>query len=166
MEIHEDTPGQISIEFPLGLALLVSLLFFICCFFCCCLHWDKLQSFFPSSWIINNDINPHVHSHIQPDFNFTSSHHKPGFPVLVITVIKIKKSLYIFVRKLMGFFCCVQMMKQNHVQSLPVLMPGDELPKFIAMECPCKPPNDEKITIHVQKTAPPEHLTVSVSNFC
>lgn len=35
-------------------------------------------------------------------------------------------------------------MKENHVQSLPVLMPGDMVPKFIALACPCKAPTDEK----------------------
>lgn len=75
MEI-EETP---YIGFPLGLALLVFLLFFICCFFCCCLYWDKLQFLFPSS-VVNVIINPQPR--IQPEF--ASSHHKPGFPVLVI----------------------------------------------------------------------------------
>ncbi|KAJ7958874.1 hydroxyproline-rich glycoprotein family protein [Quillaja saponaria] len=40
-------------------------------------------------------------------------------------------------------------MKQNQVQSLPVLMPGDEVPKFIAMACPCQPPVMDKLTIKV-----------------
>jgi len=48
----------------------------------------------------------------------------------------------------------VQMMKQNCGESLPVLMPGDEVPKFIALACPCQPPTNERITIHVHKTAP------------
>lgn len=43
------------------------------------------------------------------------------------------------------------MMKQSYAESLPVMMPGDEIPKFIAMACPCKPPTDESITIHVHK---------------
>ncbi|KAE9615192.1 hypothetical protein Lal_00048378 [Lupinus albus] len=52
----------------------------------------------------------------------------------------------------------IMVMKQEHAQSLPVLMPGDEVPKFIAMACPRQPPRDESITIHVQKEAP--------SDFC
>ncbi|CAN0838744.1 Uncharacterized protein At5g65660 [Linum grandiflorum] len=28
----------------------------------------------------------------------------------------------------------------KEVERLPVLMPGDELPRFIAMACPCQPP--------------------------
>lgn len=79
MEIEEHTQGQIFIGFPLGLALLVTLLFFICSFFCCCLHWNKLQSLLQSFGIIV--INPQ--NHIQA--NFASSNHKPGFPVLVIS---------------------------------------------------------------------------------
>ncbi|KAK7410429.1 hypothetical protein VNO78_01208 [Psophocarpus tetragonolobus] len=58
--------------------------------------------------------------------------HKPGFPVL--------------------------MMKNNRTESLPVLMPGDEIPKFIALPCPSQPPTNERITIHVHKAAP--------NNFC
>ncbi|KAK4274212.1 hypothetical protein QN277_017473 [Acacia crassicarpa] len=41
--------------------------------------------------------------------------------------------------------------KQKEVESLPVLMPGDEVPKFIALACPCQPPKEEKITIQVHK---------------
>ncbi|XP_061359377.1 uncharacterized protein At5g65660-like [Gastrolobium bilobum] len=63
--------------------------------------------------------------HIQADL--TSSPQKPAFPVL--------------------------MMKQNYAKSLPVLMPGDEIPKFIATACPCQPPREERITIHVDKGA-------------
>ncbi|KAG5018853.1 hypothetical protein AAZX31_06G087500 [Glycine max] len=64
----------------------------------------------------------------QTQADFTPPPHKPGFPVL--------------------------MMQHNRGESLPVLMPGDEVPKFIALACPCQPPTNEMITIHVQKTAP------------
>ncbi|RDX83035.1 hypothetical protein CR513_36095, partial [Mucuna pruriens] len=46
------------------------------------------------------------------------------------------------------------MMKHNRGESLPVLMPGDEIPKFIALACPCQPPKNERITVHVQKETP------------
>ncbi|KAL4352824.1 hypothetical protein GQ457_06G035090 [Hibiscus cannabinus] len=42
--------------------------------------------------------------------------------------------------------------KKNQSQSLPVLMPGDEIPKFIALPCPCEPPREAKVVIEVQKT--------------
>ncbi|XP_020218176.1 uncharacterized protein At5g65660 [Cajanus cajan] len=35
-------------------------------------------------------------------------------------------------------------------ESLPVLMPGDEVPKFIAMPCPCHPSRPDKIIVTVQ----------------
>ncbi|CAN0838745.1 Uncharacterized protein At5g65660 [Linum grandiflorum] len=33
-----------------------------------------------------------------------------------------------------------QKQSDKEVERLPVLMPGDELPRFIAMACPCQPP--------------------------
>lgn len=54
--------------------------------------------------------------------------------------------VYLLVLGLMG-----QVTKQKEVESLPVLMPGDEVPKFIALACPCQPPKEEKITIQVHK---------------
>ncbi|KAK7317790.1 hypothetical protein RJT34_02319 [Clitoria ternatea] len=49
-------------------------------------------------------------------------------------------------------------MRQNWGQSLPVLMPGDEVPKFIAMPCPCEPSrepqNDVVVTVELEKPPP------------
>ncbi|KAE8665753.1 hypothetical protein F3Y22_tig00112530pilonHSYRG00251 [Hibiscus syriacus] len=42
--------------------------------------------------------------------------------------------------------------KKNQRQSLPVLMPGDNIPKFIALPCPCEPPREAKVVIEVQQT--------------
>ncbi|XP_058772583.1 uncharacterized protein At5g65660-like [Vicia villosa] len=36
-------------------------------------------------------------------------------------------------------------------QSLTVLMPGDEVPKFIAMPCPCQPLRLEEIVVNMEK---------------
>ncbi|XP_057442400.1 uncharacterized protein At5g65660-like [Lotus japonicus] len=116
MELQDTAASRVSIELPLGLALLFASLLFICVFFCCCLHWKKLKTLFPSSGADTSQ------AHMQ-QVDLTSSPQKPAFPVL--------------------------MMKQNYAQSLPVLMPGDEIPKFIATACPCEPPRDERITIHV-----------------
>ncbi|KAF8364552.1 hypothetical protein HHK36_009657 [Tetracentron sinense] len=44
--------------------------------------------------------------------------------------------------------------KQNQGQSLPVLMPGDRIPKFIALPCPCKAPRLEKIAVVVEVQKP------------
>lgn len=51
-------------------------------------------------------------------------------------------------------------MKKDDRQSLPVLMPGDRIPKFIAMPCPCEPPRSEKIIIEVQKPPKPPRIAV------
>ncbi|XP_020204824.1 uncharacterized protein At5g65660 isoform X2 [Cajanus cajan] len=43
-------------------------------------------------------------------------------------------------------------LRQN---SLPVLMPGDEVPKFIAMPCPCQPLRPDNIVVTVETEKPP-----------
>ncbi|KAE8697367.1 auxin-responsive protein IAA9 [Hibiscus syriacus] len=42
--------------------------------------------------------------------------------------------------------------KKNQGQSFPVLMPGDDIPKFIALPCPCEPPREAKVVKEVQQT--------------
>ena len=47
------------------------------------------------------------------------------------------------------------MENQDQFQSLPVLMPGDQVPKFIAIACPCElPAVKKKITVIVDKPTP------------
>ncbi|KAE8704830.1 transcription factor bHLH25-like [Hibiscus syriacus] len=46
-------------------------------------------------------------------------------------------------------------MKKNQSQSLPVLMPGDDIPKFIALPCPCQPPRQDKVEVKVEKPPKP-----------
>ncbi|KAH7851664.1 hypothetical protein Vadar_015069 [Vaccinium darrowii] len=50
--------------------------------------------------------------------------------------------------------------KQNQSQSVPVLMPGDQMPKFIALPCPCKPPRPENMVLQVQKPPKPPRIAV------
>ncbi|KAI8541969.1 hypothetical protein RHMOL_Rhmol08G0102300 [Rhododendron molle] len=50
--------------------------------------------------------------------------------------------------------------KQIQSQSLPVLMPGDHMPKFIAIPCPCEPPRPENIIVQVQKLPKPPRIAV------
>ncbi|CAN4116840.1 unnamed protein product [Withania somnifera] len=46
--------------------------------------------------------------------------------------------------------------KQKQSTILPaVLMPGDEVPKFIAMPCPCQFPRQEKVIQELQKLPSP-----------
>lgn len=45
-------------------------------------------------------------------------------------------------------------LKKNQSQSVPVLMPGDQIPKFIALPCPCEPPRPDKVEVKVEKAPP------------
>ncbi|KAL2456708.1 Uncharacterized protein Adt_46670 [Abeliophyllum distichum] len=51
-------------------------------------------------------------------------------------------------------------LKQEKNQSLPVIMAGDDIPKFIAMPCPREPPVRAKITVEVQKPPKPPRIAV------
>ncbi|PWA88563.1 hypothetical protein CTI12_AA083230 [Artemisia annua] len=45
---------------------------------------------------------------------------------------------------------------QKPNESLPVVMPGDRVARFIALPCPCEPPRQEQVVIqHVQKIPKP-----------
>ncbi|KAG9129772.1 hypothetical protein Leryth_015470 [Lithospermum erythrorhizon] len=54
-------------------------------------------------------------------------------------------------------------LNQMEKECLPVLMPGDQVPKFIAMPCPCQPPrSNDVVTVEVQKsTKLPPHVVLS-----
>ncbi|WJX87753.1 hypothetical protein P8452_69908 [Trifolium repens] len=47
-------------------------------------------------------------------------------------------------------------LKQNRGESYSVMMPGDDVPKFIAMPCPCQPSRPENIVVTVVKPPPPQ----------
>ncbi|XP_031110285.1 uncharacterized protein At5g65660 [Ipomoea triloba] len=46
-------------------------------------------------------------------------------------------------------------LKQNQSLTLPVVMPGEHVPRFLALPCPCQPPRAERIVVEVQKPPPP-----------
>ncbi|XP_052195011.1 uncharacterized protein At5g65660 [Diospyros lotus] len=50
--------------------------------------------------------------------------------------------------------------KRNQSQSLPVLMPGDDIPRFIALPCPCEPPRPGNVIVEVQKPPKPPRIAV------
>ncbi|KAL5777476.1 hypothetical protein ACOSP7_010402 [Xanthoceras sorbifolium] len=43
------------------------------------------------------------------------------------------------------------MSKENQAESVLVSMPGDGVPKFVAIKCPCKPAILEKVTVTAQR---------------
>ncbi|CAA2958809.1 uncharacterized protein At5g65660-like [Olea europaea subsp. europaea] len=44
--------------------------------------------------------------------------------------------------------------KEKQNESLPVLMPGDNFPKFIALPCPCRPPTQDRFVVEIKKPPP------------
>ncbi|KAK1276085.1 hypothetical protein QJS04_geneDACA001497 [Acorus gramineus] len=52
-------------------------------------------------------------------------------------------------------------LKQIQKESLPVLMPGDRIPKFIAWPCPCEPSPPDRIAVEVQTPVLPPPLVLS-----
>ncbi|KAD4888328.1 hypothetical protein E3N88_20401 [Mikania micrantha] len=49
-------------------------------------------------------------------------------------------------------------------ESLPVVMPGDRIARFIALPCPCEPPRQEKVVVEqVHNTPKPPHVHVDVT---
>ncbi|KAK9270710.1 hypothetical protein L1049_026293 [Liquidambar formosana] len=113
--VREEGSSRPSIGFPLGLLLLVILLFCMSLFFTCCYHWDKLRVLLRSS--------PNGTDDVEADTPSSPSDSSPPY----MKAKKIQEERFI------------------------VLMPGDEVPKFVAMPCPCKSTRMEKIIIQVQK---------------
>ncbi|KAL4333658.1 hypothetical protein GQ457_07G024430 [Hibiscus cannabinus] len=112
-ESSSSTSSRPIIGYPLGVALLLILLFCISGFLIGCVNWHKLQALI-LRYSPDHDHNDNTRSDIDrsPDV-------RPPF-------------LATAGQKLVG-------------QSLPVLMPGDEVPRFLAMACPCEPATIEKI---------------------
>ncbi|KAL8249993.1 hypothetical protein R6Q59_033686 [Mikania micrantha] len=49
-------------------------------------------------------------------------------------------------------------------ESLPVVMPGDRIARFIALPCPCEPPRQEKVIVEqLHNTPKPPHVHVDVT---
>ncbi|GMI77348.1 hypothetical protein like AT5G65660 [Hibiscus trionum] len=123
MEKEELSSRRPSIAFPLGLALLLLLLFCISCLLICYFNWNKLRTLIFGSSDQNWDDD---NNDIESDIADRSSDFQDSSPVIMAK------------GKIVG-------------QSPLVLMPGDKVPRFIAMACPCEPPRTEKITITVPK---------------
>ncbi|KAB2023629.1 hypothetical protein ES319_D06G032100v1 [Gossypium barbadense] len=118
MENEESSSSRPSIGFPLGLALLLILLFCISAVLLCYLNWQKLRALIlRSSDQDQDDIESDIGR--SPDLEVSSPVMKPK-------------------GKIVG-------------KNMPVLMPGDKVPRFIAMASPCEPPRTETITITVPK---------------
>ncbi|XP_008785322.1 uncharacterized protein At5g65660 isoform X2 [Phoenix dactylifera] len=103
-----------TLGFPLGTALLLVVIFCLSGVFSCCYHWDKLRSLRRRHGRTSNPVQPaddHHHQHAPSSM--------PSPPAKLLS-------------KLQNY-------KQEKDESLPVIMPGDRIPRFMAWPCPCEP---------------------------
>ncbi|KAG6784367.1 hypothetical protein POTOM_010058 [Populus tomentosa] len=115
--MEEGDSNRPSLGFPVGLVLLLFMLFIMSGLFSCCLHWEKVLSLLG----VSSEDN---HSHIEEDVEHLPQKSSPPHVEL----------------------------KKNQGQSLPVLMPGDQVPKFIAMACPLMLLGDGKALSFLRKS--------------
>ncbi|KAK1440648.1 hypothetical protein QVD17_06477 [Tagetes erecta] len=92
---HHHDSSRPTIGFPLGIALLLIIVFTLSAIFSCCYHWDKLR---------------HLRGQFSDDDNDPHSDHSPS-----------KTKLEVYLEK-----------RRDGDRSLPVIMAGDEFPRFIA----------------------------------
>lgn len=139
---NREAQDPASLSFPVGLVLLLTFLFCMCCFFCCCLHWEKLRSFLGCP--------DHLHHHHPPipqpqspaPDKVSPIHSVRPFLHFFIILNTIIQFVFLYIRLTnLSFFVYYSLnnqkiWKENRPQSVSVLMPGDEVPRFIAMACP------------------------------
>ncbi|XP_076896253.1 uncharacterized protein At5g65660-like [Bidens hawaiensis] len=113
--LHSDS-SRPTLGFPLGIALLLIIIFSLSGFFSCCYHWDKLR---------------HLRGAPDPDDSTSTFTGKT----------KIES------------------------QSLPVIMPGDRIAKFIALPSPCEPLRQQIIKVEEAEKPPkpPLHIVVPMN---
>ncbi|KAK9110939.1 hypothetical protein Scep_018458 [Stephania cephalantha] len=111
-----DGAARPSLGFPLGTALLLMTVFCLSGVFSCCYHWEKLRSIRNRGRRSSSAVGDveAAHEVASSSSSPTSSTVKPSGPHARPDWNK------------EGKIC----------QSVPVLMPGDEAPTFIAMPCP------------------------------
>ncbi|CAL1381032.1 unnamed protein product [Linum trigynum] len=52
--------------------------------------------------------------------------------------------------------------KPSKEESLPVVMPGDRIAKFMALPCPCQPARAERVVLKVEKKPPSKPPRIAV----
>lgn len=156
-----------SLGFPLGTALLLIIIFSLSGILSCCYHWDKLRSLRQSF----SDSDPQNHSSPHKSKLHTTVRIITNFLITIyfshLTFVNYFRNFFVmkiwtrrqkFVNSndvLFLFVSVIQELKKNMGQSFSVMMPGDEVPKFIAMPCPCQPSRPENIVVTVEKPPQP-----------
>ncbi|WOL01367.1 hypothetical protein Cni_G10083 [Canna indica] len=103
-----------SLGFPLGTALLLIVIFCLSGIFSCCYHWEKLRSL---------RVGRTRRQQQQSSADTLEDGHLPQLPPPSPSSKLPPKD---------------QENTQEKIQSLPVIMPGDKIPKFMARPCPCQ----------------------------
>lgn len=168
---HSD-PSRPSLGFPLGTALLLLIIFSLSGIFSCCYHWDKLRSLrrsFANSTDLEAGGDPsYLKSKraymVRFKISWIGYMNLFNFNLISEFYPKKKESNWAIAE----FYGCsvLQNCKQNQISDMPaVLMPGDQVPKFIALPCPCQPPRPDKVLAEVQQQPsspmkPPPHTPV------
>ncbi|XP_016507551.2 uncharacterized protein At5g65660-like [Nicotiana tabacum] len=150
---HSD-PSRPSLGFPLGTALLLLIIFSLSGIFSCCYHWDKLRSLrrsFSDSTDLEAGDDPS---------SLKSKAHMIRLQNLPLQTTQNQSTNS-------DNFQFNWNWKQNQISNMPaVLMPGDQVPKFIALPCPCQPLRPGKVVVEMQPplpTSPPKPLHMAVA---
>ncbi|XP_020095186.1 uncharacterized protein At5g65660 [Ananas comosus] len=136
---HAAVTPRPTIGFPLGTALLLIVIFCLSGIFSCCYHWDKLRCLHRAAAAAGGGGGDPDDQQQQASIAVLPMHGlHPSFSFITTTTTSPSK---------------IPSKKQNHKQerdqSLPVIMPGDQIPKYMAWPCPCQPtynlPTTEKV---------------------
>ncbi|RZC49656.1 hypothetical protein C5167_018084 [Papaver somniferum] len=138
MENREEGAYRPSLGFPLGTASLLILIFSMSGLFSCCYHWDKFRSLRRSFSRRAADHHHQAEEDIDLEANSTNNHNS-------VNQSSSSKPFEIYPHG-----------NQNTNVSMPVIMPGDNIAKFIALPCPCEPfrPDNVVVTIKSMQQTP------------
>ncbi|KAI3847109.1 hypothetical protein MKX03_012436 [Papaver bracteatum] len=114
---------------PLGIALLLIMIFSLSGFFSCCHHREKIRSLRRSFSPDDDDHRQEQDTDIEADG--TNARNR------VQSLSSKPSQIYLY-------------WKQNTNESVPVIMPGENIAKFIALPCPCEPFRPDKVVVEVQ----------------
>ena len=139
MTVPIEHSARPTLGFPLGTALLLLVIFSLSGMFSCCYHWDKLRSLLRSRHPAMFQEGEHTVISIGSSPSKTASDHKvaaPSAQYLILTSSRIP-GIFISCKLLITrYVCCLQLEKMGKECGLPVIMPGDKVPKFFARPWP------------------------------
>lgn len=161
---HSSRP---TLGFPLGTALLLVVIFTLSGMFSCCYHWDKLRSLLRYRHPAMFQESEHTAISITSSPSKTTSDHKVNFRCthLISTSCWLPKRWSLFQTWAENHIVsCLQLEKVGKECGLPVIMPGDKVPKFFARPCPHETclPEAEKIEVPLETKCLVHETSVSI----